>query len=68
MRLRKKDLFIYKDWITILPTIEIRTDDPRYFQKTVTIAFSWLIFHARLFFIEKDKAAGSGANYEDKSN
>lgn len=68
MKLRKKDLFIYKNWITILPTIEIRTDDPCYFQKTVTVAFSWLIFHARLFFIEKDKAAGSGANYEDKSN
>lgn len=55
MRLRKKDFVIFKDWITILPTIEIRTDDLRYFQKTVTIAFSWLIFHARLFFIEKDK-------------
>lgn len=55
MKLRKKELFIYKDWITILPTIEVHTDDPRYFQKTVAIVFSWLIFHARLLFIEKDK-------------
>ncbi len=55
MKLREKNLAIFKNWITIFPTIEIQTGNPRFFQKTVTVVFSWLIFHARLDFIEANK-------------
>lgn len=59
MKFYKKNFYIYKDWITILPTIEIHTDDPRYFEKTVTVGFSWLVFHARIMFKGEEKSGGS---------
>ena len=57
MKLYTKGIYIYKDWITILPTVEIRTDDPRYFEKTITICFSWLVFHARLMFKGEERGS-----------
>lgn len=51
-RLYRKDFRTYKDWITIIPTIEIHLDDPIYYHSNFSIVFSWLIFHARLLWKE----------------
>lgn len=53
MRLYRKDIRIYKDWITLIPTIEINLNDMVYLDKNIAITFNWLIFHARLLWIKE---------------
>ena len=39
---------IYTDWIYLLPTIEIHTEDMRYIPpEIISIALHFLVFHAR---------------------
>ncbi len=54
MKLKNKEAAVYKDWIDIIPSIRIFTNDYRYLKKTFAIEFSWLIFHARLTWIESE--------------
>ena len=54
MKLKDKEAKVYKDWIDIIPSIRIFTNDCRYLEKTFAIEFSWLIFHARLTWIESE--------------
>ena len=52
-KLLRKDARIYTDWITLIPTIEIHLNEPVYREHTFCILFSWLVVHARLFWIEE---------------
>lgn len=53
MKLYKKDFCVYKDWLTLLPTIEIHFNNAIYVNKNIEVCFSWVIFHARLLFIRE---------------
>ena len=57
--LYRKDFRIYTDWITIIPTIELHLNEMAYREKNFALAFSWMIFHARLFWIEKQQGENS---------
>ena len=54
MKLYKKQFCIYKDWITIIPTIDIHLNNPIYLYDNIQIEFSWLCFHGRIFLVDKD--------------
>ena len=53
MKLYRKDFNVFRDLITIIPTIEIQIDQMQYTRHNVQIAFHWLVFHARLLFMEE---------------
>lgn len=53
MKLYRKDFKIYKDWITLIPTVEIHIDDMIYVDRNISISFHWLIFHARLLWLKE---------------
>lgn len=38
-----------KEWIFIIPTVVIQLNDPRYIDKSLQIAFHFLIWHFRWF-------------------
>ena len=52
-RLYRKDIQIYKDWITIIPTIDIHLNNMIYRDRNFAITFNWLVFHARLLWVEE---------------
>ena len=54
MKLYSKDIFVFRNWITLVPTVEIHIGDPQYKEKNFTISFHWLVFHARLLWIKED--------------
>lgn len=53
MKLYRKDFKIYKDWITLIPTVEIHIDDMIYVDRNISISFHWLVFHARLLWLKE---------------
>lgn len=53
MKLHRKDFKIYKDWITLIPTVEIQIDSLFYVDRNISISFHWLIFHARLLWLKE---------------
>lgn len=60
MKLYRKDFRIYKDIIYLLPAIILAFNDPIYSERNYAIEFRWLIFHARLLWLEiEPKAEGS---------
>lgn len=52
MKLYKKQFNIFKDYIVILPTIILRSNEPYYLDRNFAIEFHWLVFHARLLWLE----------------
>ena len=55
MKFYRKDLFITKNWITIIPTVEILIDEMRYVKSNITIEINWLVFHVRFMWMESEK-------------
>lgn len=55
MTFYRKDFQIYRDWITIIPTIQILTNNPMYTAKSIAIELSWIVFHARFIWMEREK-------------
>ena len=53
MKLYRKDVKIYRDWITLIPTVEIHIDDMIYVDRNIAISFHWLVFHARLLWLKE---------------
>ena len=42
-----------KDWIFIIPTVVIQLNDPCYIEKSLLIAFHFLIWHFRWYWRER---------------
>lgn len=55
MKFYRKDFQIYRDWITIIPTIDIQINNMCYVNPNVSIQFHWLVFHARLMWMESEE-------------
>lgn len=53
MKLYKKEAKIYKDTIFLIPTIELDFDVPIYMCHNFAIVVHWLVFHARLLWMEE---------------
>lgn len=49
------DAHIYKDYIALLPEIEIHRNDARYDRQTISIEFHFIIFHARIKWIKCER-------------
>lgn len=54
MTFYRKDFQIYRDWITIIPTIQIHINNAIYIHRNIAIEFSWLVFHARFMWMESE--------------
>lgn len=54
MKLYKKQFNIYKDYIFIFPTITLSLNEPYYLDRNFAIEFHWLVFHARLLWLEEE--------------
>jgi len=56
MNFYNKRFCIYKDWITLIPTIDIHINAHEYWCKNFRIELHchWLCFHARLMWIESE--------------
>lgn len=54
MKLFRKDFVMWKNEIYILPSIEIRINNMEYTEKNCSICFHWMVFHARLLFLESE--------------
>jgi len=52
MKLVRADFKIYTDWICVIPSIEIRTNDARIVDKNIEISIHWLVFHARWLWVK----------------
>jgi len=51
MRFYDKRFYIYKDWITIIPTIDLHINAYEYQCKNFRIELHWLCFHARFMWL-----------------
>lgn len=54
MKLYKKDFTTWKNSIDILPSLIVTWNEPIYIHKSFSIEFHWIIFHARLLWLEED--------------
>lgn len=52
MRLYRKDFKIFKDYVFLLPSIILAFNDRIYTKRNFAIEFRWLVFHARLLWLE----------------
>lgn len=52
MRLYRHEAVICKNQIYIIPTIILVWDMPMYTKRTFSIEFHWLVFNARLLWME----------------
>lgn len=55
MKFYRKDFLIDKYYITLLPSIQIRINEMQYARKNISVVFEFLIFHARLMWMEVDE-------------
>lgn len=55
MKFYRKDFQIFKDWITIIPTVEILTNNMMYVKPNVAITINWLVFHVRFMWMESEE-------------
>lgn len=55
MRLYRKDFYIFKDFIFILPTIILTFNVPIYIERNFAIEFRWLVFHARIMWMAESE-------------
>lgn len=53
MKLYKKDFEVWGTNVYLLPTIQIKTRNPVYTCKNLAIEVHFLVFHARLLFLEE---------------
>ena len=51
MRFYDKRFCIYKDWITLIPTIDININACEYQCRNFRIELHWLCFHARFMWL-----------------
>lgn len=54
-KLYKFDKMIYKNWISVLPTIDIIRNDTIYVRYNFSIRLSFLCFHFRWLFMEVEE-------------
>jgi hypothetical protein len=54
MKFYRKDFYKAKDWITIIPTVEIHIDNMMYVKHNVAITINWLVFHVRFMWMESE--------------
>ena len=55
MRLYKHEAIIWKNDIYIIPTITLIINTPIYIGRNFSIEFHWLIFNARLLWVEGEE-------------
>ncbi len=53
MKLYRKEFNIYRNWITLIPTVEIQINSLFYVNRNISISFHWLVFHARLLWLKE---------------
>lgn len=54
MRFEKFNYEIWKDWIYLLPSIEVRINAPEYYYNNFAICVHFLIWHFRWFWIKRE--------------
>ena len=54
-KLFRKNFEVWKNEITLLPTITITINDMIYCKKSIAIRFDWLVFHCRLLWLEQEE-------------
>lgn len=55
MRLYKKEFKIIKDYISIVPTIVLKPNEPYFLDRYFEIEFHWLVFHARMLWKKEER-------------
>ena len=55
MKFEKFNYEIWKDWIYLLPSIEVRIDDPIYYNYTFAVCVHFLVFHFRWVWMRKER-------------
>jgi len=60
MKLRAKDFQVWKNEITLIPTIQIVLNEPLYPMNNIELSFHFLVFHARLLWVETIKFEDEG--------
>ncbi len=55
MKLYRKDFRIFKDLFYIFPTIVLSFNELIYSERNFSIQFRWLVFHARLLWIQESE-------------
>lgn len=55
MKLYRHEAVICKNQIYIIPTITLIWDMPIYYKRNFSIEFHWLIFNARLLWMEENE-------------
>ena len=58
MKLKQFTFNTNKDWIYILPSIEIEINAPEVYYKNLAICAHFIIWHFRWFWVEKEKQRG----------
>ena len=54
MKFYRRDFYKAKDWITIIPTVEIFINDMMYVKPNIAITINWLVFHVRFMWMESE--------------
>jgi len=57
MKVTRKDFVIWKNDIYIIPTFRMVINDHIYTNRNFSIEFHWIVFHARLLWVEERKDA-----------
>ena len=55
MKLKRKDFEIWKNDIYIIPTFRMFINNMIYTNRNFSIEFHWLVFHARLLWVEESE-------------
>ncbi len=53
MKMYRKDFCVWKNEIYIIPTFKMIVNNPIYTNRNISIEFHWLIFHARVLWMEE---------------
>ena len=62
MRFYDKRFRIYKDWITLIPTIDIHINTCEYQCRNFRIELHWLCFHARFMWLLEESEGKENNN------
>ena len=54
MKFYREDFYKAKDWITIIPTVEILIDSMMFVKPNLAITINWLVFHVRFLWMERE--------------
>lgn len=55
MKFKKFNHEVYKDWIYLLPSIEVHINDPIYYYNNLAICIHFMIWHIRLFWLGEER-------------